>query len=160
MRKYLVVTLALGLIALASMLYKQGQANALVGFDKETEAQTTEPVLRLYGFFSADSCMPCGEVIGVLNQLPEHFQVIGVVPRGEASWIELLRQQHQIRFPVQSAASFMRYRPLVTPSIIGASRGGKILFVLPCVTLRPDDIKTFLMNFHMRLAPYLASESF
>lgn len=160
MRKYLVVILALGLIALASMLYKQSRANVLLGFEKGVPVQASEPVLYLYGFFSSDSCMPCGEVIGVLNQLPDYFKVTGVVPQSEAPRIKLLREQYQIRFPVYGRKKYRRFSPLVNPTIIGASRGGRILFVLPGATLRSDAIISFLMDFHLKLAPYLANESF
>ena len=119
-----------------------------------------EPLLYLYSFFSSDSCLPCSEVIGVLNTLPDDFQVIGVVPRSESRMIEQLKVKYQIRFPVYSAAKYRRYKPFINPTIIGASRGGRILFVLPCATLEIDAIRTFLLGFHLKLAPYLANESF
>ena len=159
MRKYLAGVLAICVIVLASMLYKQGRQNVFSGFDKAT-AQVGEPVLFLYGFFSSESCAPCGELIGVLNNLPEQFRVTGIVPRAEAPQTELLRQEYQIRFPVQSSARFKRHLPLVTPTVIGTSRGGRILFVLPCTTLGPEEIRTFLIDFQVKLAPYLANDYF
>lgn len=159
MKGYLAGVLALCVMALASMLYKQGRANVFAGFEK-VSAQAGDPTLYLYGFFSSESCAPCAELIGVLNNLPEEFRVTGIVPRAEAARIELLKEEYQIRFPVLSSARFRRYRPFVTPSIIGASRGGRILFVLPCATLGPEEIRMFLIDFQVKLAPYLANESF
>lgn|GEM_PF-2098624 len=160
MKRYLVGVLALALLVSISMLYKQSRQNALHGFYKADPSDIGGPVLHLYGFFSSDSCMPCGEVIGVLNQLPEDFRVTGVVPQGEASRIGQLKEQYRIRFPVHSAAKYRRYGPVIYASIIGASARGKILFILPCATLRPDEIVSFLVDFHMKLAPYLADASF
>ncbi len=159
MRKYLTGVLALSVLVLVSMLYRQGQMNAFAGFGKAS-SEPGEPVLYLYGFFSSESCAPCGELIGVLNSLPEHFRVTGVVPRSEASRIELLKEEYQIRFPVKSAAEYRRHLPIITPTVMGVSAGGRILFVLPCPTLRPDEITAFLAGFRMKLAPALADGSF
>jgi len=159
MKNYLIGCLALCLLASASMIYRQGQTNVFLGFDKNL-GPAGEPTLYLYGFFSSDSCMPCAELIGVLNQLPEDFRVTGVVPQGDAPRIPLLREQYQVRFPIYGAAKFRRYKPVVNPTIIGVSRGGKLLFVLPCVTLEPEEIRAFLDDLHLKLSPYLADESF
>lgn len=159
MRKYLIVALALCLLASTSMLYRQGRMSVFRGFDKNP-GPAGDPILYLYGFFSSDSCVPCEELIGVLNQLPEDFRVVGVVPQREVPRIPLLREQHKVRFPISGAAKFKRYKPLINPTIIGVSRGGKILFVLPCATLRPEEMWAFLEGIHLKLAPYLANESF
>ena len=160
MKKYVAGVLAIGCFVLASMLFRQRQVNVFHGFHRAVPSQKSEPILYLYGFFSGDSCLPCGEVIGVLNQLPDYFQVTGVVPRGETARIELLKKQYQIRFPVHSVVRYKRYKPLLNPTIIGATASGRILFVLPCPTLRPEEIRTFLMDFYLKLAPYLDDPSF
>lgn len=160
MSRYLAGILALCLLVLVSIIYKQNRTNALLGFEKGDLAQASEPVLYLYGFFSSDSCMPCGEVIGVLNQLPDYFKVTGVVPKREAHRIGALREQYKIQFPIHDPSRYRRYRPLINPTVIGTSVKGKILFILPCATLRPDEIRTFLMNFHLKLGPYLADPCF
>jgi hypothetical protein len=159
-KKYIAGVLLIVCIVLASMLYKQKQVNVFHGFRKAVPSQKSEPVLYLYGFFSGDSCMPCGEVIGVLNELPDYFQVTGIVPRGESARIGFLKEKYQIRFPVHSVDRYGRYKPLVNPTIIGATANGRILFVLPCPSLRPEEIRKFLMDFHLKLAPYLADPSF
>ncbi len=159
MKRYLVGGLAICLLASASMQFKQRQMNVFAGFDKNP-TPTSEPTLFLYGFFSSDSCVPCAEMIGVLNQLPGYFRVFGVVPRREAPRIKSLKAEYRIRFPVYDSTKFRRYKPIINPTIIGASRGGKILFVFPCTTLEADEIRTFLMGFHSKLAPYLADLSF
>ncbi len=160
MKRYLAGVLALCLLAVASVLYKHSRQNVFHEFYEANPSRAGEPVLYLYGFFSSDSCVPCAELIGVLNQLPEDFQVVGVVPHGEAARIEQLKEQYQIRFPVHNATRYRRYKPLIIPSIIGTSAKGKVLFVLPCATLRPDEITSFLISFHLKLAPYLENETF
>lgn len=159
MKRYLVVVLALCLMVAVSMLYKQSRLNALLGFYEPSPSRAREPVLYLFGFFSTDSCMPCGELIGVLNRLPGDFQVIGIVPQGEAAQVEQIKEQYQIKFPIHNVKKYRRYKPLINPSIIGTSSKGRVLFVLPCATLQPDEITSFLMGFQMKLAPYLANES-
>jgi thiol-disulfide isomerase/thioredoxin len=161
MKKFFAAALpaVLSSLVLFSLLYKERQMNVFVRFGK-APAEAGEPVLYLYGFFSSESCASCRELIGVLNNLPVHFRITGVVPQAEAPRIELLKEEYQIRFPVYDAAKYRRYKPLINPSIIGASAKGKILFVLPCATMRPDEITSFLIGFQMKLAPYLANESF
>ncbi|MBM3305293.1 MAG: hypothetical protein FJY79_05015 [Candidatus Aminicenantes bacterium] len=116
MIRYLAGILALCLLVLVSIIYKQNRTNALLGFEKGDPAQASEPVLYLYGFFSSDSCMPCGEVIGVLNQLPDYFKVTGVVPKREAHRIGALREQYKIQFPIHDPSRYRRYRPLINPT--------------------------------------------
>ena len=159
MRRYLAGVLAISILVLVSLIYKQQQMNTFAGFGKAS-SRPGEPALYLYGFFSSESCVPCGELIGILNNLPEHFRVTGVVPRSEASRIELLKEEYQIRFPVTSAAEYRRYLPFITPTVMGVSPSGRVLFVLPCPALRPDEITAFLIGFHQKLVPALADGSF
>ncbi|MCP4218974.1 MAG: hypothetical protein GY765_30350 [bacterium] len=110
-----------------------------------------EPSLYLYLFFSKHNCSECMESIEVLNQLPEKFVVIGIVPPVE------FQEQKELR--LVTGASFKlvglegRYEafvPYYAPTLYGVSGTGKILFVLPGVPDEKEYLQDFLVNFYRK----------
>ena len=81
MKNYIIGTLAVVILVLASLLYKKSVTPVNRGFPVFIEAERVEVEvpLFLYVFISKHNCIDCMEFIEVLNNLPPQFIVSGVV---------------------------------------------------------------------------------
>jgi hypothetical protein len=148
MKNYIIGTLAVIILVLASIIYKSEispSPHNRFPVSEETKSVDTEVEvpLILYVFFSKKNCIDCLEIIAALNNLPPQFAVFGLVPEHELKDEKDLRRITGAAFPLMSYTKYKKYIPWYTPSIIGVSPTGDIIFVLPGV---PGG-KVYLLNF-------------
>lgn len=156
MKKYVIGTLGVVIVVLVSIIYKKEMAT-IYKFPSVPENTTIEVdvdvPLTLYVFFSKNNCIDCMEIIGVLNNLPPHFFVSGMVPKKELENEKELREITGARFPLMSFKKYKKYIPWYTPSVLGVSPDGDILFVLPGIPGIKCYLKIFLDSFYAKLYP-------
>ena len=85
MKNYIIGVLVVIIVVLSSLLYKQDKNSFPKRFPalEEAKAGDAEVPLILYVFFSKRNCLDCMEGFEVLNKLPPHFIVRGIVPKKE-----------------------------------------------------------------------------
>jgi len=101
----------------------------------------------------------CLEIIEVLNNLPPHFVVIGLVPPNELKEEKELRSITGASFPLRDAAKYKKYIPFYAPSIIGVSPKGYIIFTLPGVPGEKAYLENFLNSIYGRLYPIFVNQN-
>ncbi|NIN20888.1 MAG: hypothetical protein GTN82_23350 [Candidatus Aminicenantes bacterium] len=121
--------------------------------DKEVEV-----TLFLYVFFTKRNCIDCLEIMDALNNLPPQFVVFGIVPERELKDEKELRRKTGAAFPLVSAVKYKKYIPWYTPTIIGVSPKGDIIFVLPGVPGEKEYLLNFLDSLYMKVYPILLEE--
>jgi len=163
MKNYIVVGLLVIILVLSSLLYKKGKTTVPRKFPVQKEEvankSKVEVPLLLYIFFSKNNCRDCLEVIKVLNNLPPHFLVKGIVPRDELKDEQELRSITGAEFPIVSHTKYKKYIPWYTPSIIGASPiSGHIVFSLPGVPGSKEYVIQFLESLYEKAYPIFLRE--
>lgn len=146
---------------LSSLIYRQHHSLKLnhfpVGEGKNRQAAVAS--LHLYFFFSQHNCSDCmKDFVEVLNGLLSPFEVVGVVPAGELEREDMLRGITGVTFPIKSFDEYRTYVPWYTPTLIGVSPRGKILFTLPAIAVDRRFLDTFLANVYERLSAALDDE--
>ena len=144
-------------LALSSFIYKSKQSNIYERFPFEqlVDLEGIETPFYLFLFFSKQNCAPCLDVIEVLNQVPEHFKVIGIVPERELIDEEDLRDITGVNFKLIGHKKYERFIPQYAPTIVGVSQNNKIFFVLPGVPYEKEYFEKFLAEFYQKAYPLL-----
>lgn len=161
MKNYVIGTLAVIILVLASIIYKietspRNQFPVLE--ETQIRGNDVKVPLFLYVFFSKTNCRDCMEVIEVLNDLPPHFVVSGVVPADELKEEKELRRITGAAFPLLNLAKYKKYIPWYAPTIVGVSPKGEILFVLPGVPGGKTYLQNFLDSLYGKLYPVFLKE--
>ena len=162
MKNYIIGTLAVIILVLASLLYKKETAQVEKKFPVlvKAEKQEVEVPLFLYVFLSKQNCIDCMEFIEALNTLPPQFVVSGIVPDAELENEEELREITGATFPLISVKKYKKFIPWYTPSIIGVSPKGDIIFQLPGVPGEKKYLEQFLNSLYSKLYPVFLKEKF
>jgi thioredoxin-related protein len=163
MKNYLIGTLAVIIIFLLSVVYKQQNTMIFSKFpidvQEKMSGQSSEVPLYLFLFFSKSNCSTClDEVVKVLNGLTPPFFVLGVVPGNELEDEVEFRRITKAAFPLSSFAKYIKYVPSYTPTLIGVASSGKILFVLPGISMQSGYLRDFLMASYDNLYHVLKNE--
>lgn len=158
MKNFIIAFLAVCLLVSISFIYKIEQKQAFDNFPgshQDKKVKEVENPLYLYFFFSGSNCMDCLEMIEVLNTLPEQFIVFGVVPGKELKNEAELRARSGASFELQGAKEFKKYSPHYWPTLIGVSKGNRVMFVLPGVPNEKEYLLNFLEEFYKNAYPIL-----
>lgn len=160
MKNYIIGTLGVIILVLVSVIYKS-ETSSIYRFPslKEANSADVEVPLFLYVFLTKRNCLDCLEFIEVLNDLPPHFVVSGIVPEEELKDEKELRRITGAAFPLMVVKS-KKYTPRYTPSVVGVSPAGDILFVLPGVPGEKSYLKNFLDSLYIKLYPIFLEEKF
>ncbi|MGD2088153.1 MAG: hypothetical protein PVH61_18395 [Candidatus Aminicenantes bacterium] len=161
MKNYIIGVLVVIIVVLSSLLYKQDKASIPKRFPALEEAKNgdVEVPLILYVFFSKRNCLDCMEGMEVLNKLPPHFIVRGIVPKKELEDEKELRTITGAEFPLMTAEKYRKYIPWYTPSIMGVSPiDGSIIFTLPGVPGEKEYLENFLESLYSKLYPILVEQ--
>jgi peroxiredoxin len=148
MKNYLIASLIAVIVFMGTVIYRQQHTMVLRQFPVpaiEKAKDSTEPMLYLFLFFSKKGCKDCSdEVIDLLNQHTDKFQVIGVVPAEELEKEEEIRNEKGITFPLHSFASYRNFLPPNIPALFCISPSGKIVFTLPVFRERTKELESLL----------------
>jgi hypothetical protein len=161
MKNYIIGVLVVIIVVLSSLFYKQNKTSVPKRFPALEEAKTgdAEVPLILYVFFSKRNCLDCMEVMEVLNKLPPHFIVRGIVPGKELEDEKELRGITGAEFPLMSVSEYKKYIPWYGPSIIGVSPiDGRIIFTLPGVPGEKEYLENFLESLYSKLYPLFVEQ--
>ena len=155
MKNYIIGTLAVLLLVCASIIYKGSIKPLHSEFPVVVSAGSREASMHLYVFFFKKNCLDCLEYIEALNHLPPQFSVFGVVPENELKDEAQLRAVSGAAFPLISNSKFKTFIPFYTPTTIGVSPSGNIIFTLPGVPGEKEYIDDFLLSLYNKLKPIL-----
>jgi hypothetical protein len=161
MKNYLIGTLAVIIVFLASFIYKQHKSMVFTHFPvkEEMKAQSSKVPLYLFLFFSKKNCPTCyEEIVNVLNGLTSPFYVVGVVPGDELEDEVGLRRITGATFPLSSSKKYGKYVPWYIPTLIGVSSSGKVVFVLPEAAVQSRHLENFLTSAYSKLYKVLERE--
>lgn len=161
MKNYVIGTLVVIIVAMASLIYKiETSPNTKFPISEETEIRSrdTQIPLFLYVFFTKKNCRDCMEFIEVLNELPPQYIVTGIVPESELKEETELRSITRAAFPLESLGKYKKYIPWYAPGTVGVSYKGDILFVLPGVPGEKEYLETFLDSLYGKLYPIFLKE--
>lgn len=150
-------------IFLVSVIYKQQNNMIFTHFpiqeQDEIKVKSTKASLYLFLFFSIKKCPRClSNVVEVLNGLSSNFIVVGVIPGNELEAEKKLRSETGAIFTLSSLDNYKKYAPIYTPTLIGVSPTGKVVFILPVDTLRSRYLKDFLNSVYSQLYHLLGDE--
>ncbi len=162
MNKYIIGTLLVIILALSSYIYKDRNLKKNQSLSPslriEFSSEDKNPRMYLFVFFSKKNCRDCLEIIDVLNELPSsYFVVRGIVPDSELKKINEIRWVTGAAFPIDGQSKFKNFKPVYTPSIVGASRKGEVFFVLAGVPGEKEYLSKFLDSIYNKLYNYLLS---
>jgi hypothetical protein len=162
LKKYIIGTLVVSVLMMASIMYKNSRSLGIpfpVHEEAKQRASNIDIPLFLYVFFSQRNCRDCLEVIKVLNNLPSHFIVTGVVPEKELKEKKDLKAVTGAAFPLICLSEFSKkHLPWYAPTIIGVSPNGKIIFSLPGVPGEKEYLRTFLDSLYGKIYPYFLND--
>ena len=160
MKNYIIGTLAVIILVLASLLYKKNETpvNKRFPVSIETENSEVEVPLFLYVFISKHNCIDCMEFIEVLNHLPSQFVVYGVVRDEELKNEKELREITGATFPLMSVKKYKKFIPWYTPAIVGVSPKGDFIFQIPGVPGEKKYLEDFLNSLYGKLYPVFLQE--
>ena len=153
MKNYVILLLLTIILIMASFMYKNRLNRILSEFPSITQQETNDgntASLDLFLVFNSTNCQDCLRVVNVLNNLPKHFRVLGLVPKGDLLNIEKLRAETGATFEIKCSDRYGRFMPYYAPTLIGVSKDRRILFVLPSVPNEFNYLKDFLENFYKR----------
>ena len=152
------------ILLLISIIYRESNSSCLKNFPLLPKTKKHEEIIyfHLYVFFQSNNCSLCLDTIKELNDLPEHFKIIGVIPDKEytdESILKTIRTQIGFKYDLAKLSDFKKFRPNYTPTIIGCSQKGKVFFVFPCVPKSKYFLKTFITSFYDRSFTLLIEEA-
>ena len=159
MKNYIIGFLFVCILVLGSQIYKDEKLsqnkNIFSQFpiilDKKTINNNDIVKLNLFIFFSQKNCGDCLQIIEVLNNLPNNFNVIGFVPNHELQNEMDLRKNTGAIFELRPIKKkLLKYLPIYTPTLYGVGKNGNIYFVLPGVPKEKDYLKKFLESFYYK----------
>jgi len=157
MKNYVIGLLAVVIVVLASILYKEKYSlRNRFPLPEEMSTFETKAPLILFVFFSKNNCPDCLEIIDVLNNLPPHFAVFGIVPENELRDENELRRITKAAFPLMSVSKYREHIPWYAPTVVGVSPvNGDILFTLPGVPGEKAYLGSFLDALYTKIYPIL-----
>jgi len=148
---------AISILALAvalSFLYRFGLCpHRLVDFPVLEDQKKINSPFSLYFFFSRHSCPACMEMADVLNRLTDDFPIVGVVPGNESVSLDSLKQKYRFRVIVLDR-KLKRFLPLHSPSLVGVTSRGQVLFILPGVPGQARYLEDFLFALYQKAIIY------
>ncbi len=150
MKNYVIMLLAVCLVLSISYAYKWKRANDLHHFpieDIEPEPKD-DAVMFLVLSFYRDNCKSCMGIIEKLNGLGDPFVVCGIVPDEELANEKELREYSRAEFKLFPQSRFRNVIPLYTPSLLGVSAKGRIMFILPGAPGQVEYFDNFLYGFY------------
>ncbi|HLP46329.1 MAG TPA: hypothetical protein VK469_10295 [Candidatus Kapabacteria bacterium] len=155
MKNYIIGILGVIILALLSIIYKnEVSSRNRLPLPIGIKNLNVEKSLILYVFFSKNNCPDCLEIINVLNNLPHHFAVFGIVPENELKEEKELRGITKAAFPLISVSGYRKYVPSYAPAIVGVSPvNGDIFFTLPGVPGEKEYLGNFLESLYVKLYP-------
>lgn len=161
MKNYVIGTLAVALLATASIMYKNENFPRKWSPVIESGGKgDVEFPLHLYVFLNKNNCTDCLEIVEVLNNLPPHFVVFGLVPEEQLDNETEIRQRTGAAFPLRSAGDFKKHAPWYSPTIVGVSpTTGKVYFTLPGVPGGKAYLESFLESLYSKLYPVFLEEN-
>jgi hypothetical protein len=126
----------------------------------ERRVKSAEASLYLFLFFSKKNCAEClKKIVKDLNDLSPPFYVLGIVPGNELEDEQELRLITKAEFPLSRFEKYRKYVPLYTPTLIGVSPSGVVVFVLPEISRSKNIyLKGFLTSILARLDHLLKDE--
>ena len=159
MKNYLIGTLVVIILALSSIIYKN-ETSPRKRFPvlEKTEKSEAEVPCFLYVFFSKRNCHDCLEIMDVLNSLPPYFIVMGIVPDSELKEEKELRNITGAAFPLVGGSKYKKFIPWYTPSIVGVSPSGDVIFTLPGVPGGKAYLENFLESLYGKVYPVFLKE--
>lgn len=122
---------------------------------EERNPTSKEVTIYLYVFLSNTNCRDCFEFVEVLNTLPPHFIVKGVVPESQLKDEKEIREITGATFPLIGASAFKNHIPAYTPSMVGVTKNGDVLFKIPGVPGAKNYVENFLDSVYNKLYPVL-----
>jgi len=158
LKNYIIGTLLVIILVLVSFIYRSSNQPCGVGFpiqpeDRARVSSDIDVPCFLYVFFKKNNCHDCLEIIKVLNNLPPQFVVTGIVSEKELVNEKELREITGAMFPLRSSEGYKKQSPWYTPTIIGVSPQGIILFTLPGVPNEKEYLETFLNALYGKTYP-------
>jgi hypothetical protein len=102
-----------------------------------------EGKLKCFFFFHSQDCPSCLRRVSVLNRLPSHFKVVGIIPEEEILFKNRIKRMVSAEFPIKSVKKFKKYTPPFSPGLIGVTEEKNVLFILPVI----PGLKDYLSNF-------------
>jgi len=163
---YIIGTLAVAILVLSSIVYKNNNTPTAAEVfpipeaTKQRVEKDVEVPMYLFVFMSKRNCHDCLEVVKELNDLPPQFIVTGIVPHDQLDTEKEVRMITGAEFPLLSLKDFKKYEPWYTPSIIGTSYKGTILFSMPGVPNEKEYVKKFLDSLYGKLFPIFLEEMY
>ncbi|MCX6578923.1 MAG: hypothetical protein NT166_01910 [Candidatus Aminicenantes bacterium] len=160
MKNYIIGVLGVVILVFASIIYKEklSPRNSFP-LPEETSSFETKASLILFVFFSKNNCPDCLEIIDVLNQLPSHFVVFGIVPENELKDEKELRRITKAAFPLLSVSRYREHITWYAPTIVGVSPvNGDIFFTLPGVPGEKAYLGIFLESLYNKVSPVFLKE--
>lgn len=156
MKKYIIGAIIVLILAFSSILYKYTQSCYSLSIKYPMpliKENLNEYKIFLYVFFSKNNCQDCLGIIEVLNNLDSNnFVINGVVPEKEFNDMNEIRAITGAAFPIESNKRFKGLIPVYTPSIIGQSKEGHLLFILPGAPGGEEYLEEFLISFYNKLS--------
>jgi len=149
MKNYIIGTLAVIIVFLLSVVYKQQNTLILNQFPVQEEMtidSSETPPLFLFLFFSKKNCASClDEVIKTLNEIKPPFYVQGIVPGDQLKDEMDLRSKTGAAFPITNFERYRKFIPMYTPTLFGVANSGKIIFIMPGSVMQSGQIENFLV---------------
>jgi len=153
MKNYFIILLITICLVLASFVYKYNRTRICDNFPNpeiSKDNNNSAAQLNLYLVFNSGNCRDCLNTIAVLNNLPSHFQIIGLIPNRDYINQKDLRDLTGAIFELRRNDRYKRFMPFYSPTLFGVSNSGKILFMLPAVPNESAYLLEFLENFYSR----------
>ncbi|MDD8032105.1 MAG: hypothetical protein PHQ25_08965 [Acidobacteriota bacterium] len=151
MKKNLIILVLICLLVISlSFSYKYYKLNLYSEFPLELAASRSMKEIPFYLFlyFHSNDCPQCLGIISLLNNLPPHYIVRGVIPDDEISNSEIIRESTGAIFEFEPVSKYKKFMPLISPCLIGVSKEKAILFVLPSVPDQEKYLREFLESFY------------
>ena len=145
-----IVILVIIIVVLTSFLYKQHIIRIYSNFPILIKdiPETGMKTFYIYFYFHSHDYPSCLEVIQILNNLPRHFVVTGIVSENEFKDKDTLRRVTGSIFPLDSITKYKNFIPPISPAMIGVSEEGGILFILPAIPNQNEYLLDFLQTFY------------
>lgn len=113
MKNLIIIILIAVIIMLISFIYKSHISNIYSNFPlvRENLPETGMKPFYLFFYFHSHDCPSCLEVIQILNNLPRHFCVRGIVPKDEVQDEDKIRKMTGAIFPLVSVEKYKDFIP-------------------------------------------------
>lgn len=164
MKNYIIAFLLVVILLLSSFLYKNSKATFKpFPIEKDVLARVPNGIevpLFLFVFFKKNNCHDCLGIIDTLNSLQPQFIVTGLALESELKNEKELRNMTGAAFPLKKLNGYGDFLPYYSPSIVGVSPNGIVLFTLPGVPEEKDYLEKFLNSFYEKIYPLFLEEKY